>query len=233
MQNEDYDLDSLSEYLHIEKQKVERLASRGKIPGRRVDGQWRFSPHDIHQWVESRLGILDAGELAQVEGAMARQSSALPEDSTISSLLSIDTIAMPLAAKTKSSVIQSMSELAASTGLLWDIEKMATAVKAREEMLSTALDCGAALLHPRRPLSTILAQPILALGIASRGVPFGGKTLTDVFWLICSTDETTHLRTLARLSRIISSETTLDEIRHAESANEIYQIVCDAEAELL
>ena len=232
MQNEDYDIDSLSKYLHIEKQKVEKLTNRGRIPGRRVDGQWRFSPQEIHHWLEQRLGVLDQDELAQVEGAMARQSTALPEDSKISSLLSPETISIPFGGKTKTSVIQSMSELAASTGLLWDIEKMASAIREREEMQTTALESGVALLHPRRPLSSILGQPILALGVAGRGVPFGGNSLTDVFWLICSTDETTHLKTLARLSRIISNADVLDEIRAAEDAQTAYDVVCAAEAAL-
>lgn len=232
MQNEDYDIDSLSKYLHIEKQKVEKLTNRGRIPGRRVDGQWRFSPQEIHHWLEQRLGVLDQDELAQVEGAMARQSTALPEDSKISSLLSPETISIPFAGKTKTSVIQSMSELAASTGLLWDIEKMAAAIREREEMQTTALESGVALLHPRRPLSSILGQPILALGVAGRGVPFGGNSLTDVFWLICSTDETTHLKTLARLSRIISNAEVLDEIRTAEDAQAAYDVICAAEEAL-
>ena len=145
MQHEDYDIDSLAKYLHIEKQKVEKLTNRGRIPGHRVDGKWRFSPQEIHQWLERRLGVLDQEELAQVEGAMARQSTALPEDSTISSLLSPETISIPFGGKTKSSVIQSMSELAASTGLLWDIEKMASAVREREDMQTTALESGVAL----------------------------------------------------------------------------------------
>ena len=233
MQNEEYDLDSLAAYLHIEKKQAEKLASRGKIPAHRVDGQWRFPVLEVHQWLEKRLGVLDADELARVEQAMARQSSALPEDSTLSGLLSSETISIPLAAKTRSSVIRSMCELAATTGLLWDVDRMTDAVREREEMLTTALDCGAALLHPRRPLPSILAQPLLSLGITTRGIPFGGNgPLTDVFWLICSTDETTHLKILARISRIQSLPGFLDEIRNAASPERVYQIACDHEREL-
>lgn len=233
MQNENYDVDSLAAYLHIEKQKVKKLASRGKIPGKRIDGDWQFSPAEIHHWLEKQLGVLDSEELAQMEGAMARQSSALPEDSRISNLLSPETIAIPFPAKTKASVIQSITNLAASTGLLWDVEKMVSALRAREEMQSTALECGVALLHPRRPLASILAQPLLALGVTPRGVPFGGHSMTDIFWLICSTDETTHLKTLARISRVLAVEGFLEEIRDATNAQEVYDIVCRIEGGLI
>ncbi len=233
MQNEEYDLDSLASYLHIDKKQAEKLASRGKIPGKRVDGTWVFPALEVHHWLEERLGILDLQELAQVENAMARQATSLPEDSTVSGLLSPETISIPLAAKTKSSVIRSMCELAAATGLLWDIEKMSEAVREREEMFTTALDCGAALLHPRRPMSNILGQPLLALGVTSRGVPFGGSgSLTDVFWLICSTDETTHLKTLARISRLLSTDGFLDELRESDSSHHAHEIACRYENEL-
>ena len=205
-------------------QAVDAIASRLQAGGRLFY---------VGAGTSGRLGVLDADELARVEQAMARQSSALPEDSTLSGLLSPETISIPLAAKTRSSVIRSMCELAATTGLLWDVDRMTDAVREREEMLTTALDCGAALLHPRRPLPSILAQPLLSLGITTRGIPFGGNgPLTDVFWLICSTDETTHLKILARISRIQSLPGFLDEIRNAASPERVYQIACDHEREL-
>lgn len=233
MHNEEYNLDSLAAYLHIDKKQAEKLASRGKIPGKRVDGEWVFAALEVHHWLEKRLGVLDAAELAQVEHAMGRQVTSIPEDSTIAGLLSPDTISIPFTAKTKSSVIRSMCELAATTGLLWDVEKMSEAVKSREDMFTTALDCGAALLHPRRPMANILGQPLLALGITPRGVPFGGHgAMTDIFWLICSTEETTHLKTLARLSRLLSVPEFLTEIRQADSPLGVYQIACRYEEEL-
>ncbi|MCH8228677.1 MAG: PTS sugar transporter subunit IIA [Proteobacteria bacterium] len=57
---------------------------------------------------------------------------------------------MPLAAKTRGRVVSAMVELAAETGWLWDTDKMAEAVLAREQMQPTALDIGVALLHQAR-----------------------------------------------------------------------------------
>ena len=61
-----------------------------------------------------------------------------------------------------------MVEQAARTGWLWDVAKMAEAVRAREDLLPTALENGVALLHPRRPLANIIDRPFLALGRTSR-----------------------------------------------------------------
>src|SRR5690606_34931603 len=130
-----------------------------------------------------------------------------------------------LSGRTRNSIINQMCQLAARTGLLWDAEAMADAVRAREQLQSTAMDTGVALLHPRRPLANILAEPLLAVGIAPQGIPFGGSSrLTDVFLLICSCDDRGHLRTLARLSRLICDEQFLPNLRAAADAREVYEI---------
>lgn len=235
MQHEDFDVASLAAYLHLDPQQVDRLASRGKLPGRRVGGKWRFSPAEIHHWMEERLGLLDDGELAQVETAMTRppDSNDGEPDLTVKSLLSVGTISDSLPARTKNSVIEKMAELATTSGLLWDAGKMADAVRAREEMASTAMDNGLALLHPRRPQASILGGPVLALGRTGQGIPFGGsRVLTDLFWLICSTDDRSHLLILARISRLVAVEDLLTRIRHAIDATEIYDLLCEAEEEL-
>jgi nitrogen PTS system EIIA component len=120
-----------------------------------------------------------------------------------------------------------MVELAAKTGYLWDPAEMAEAVEARENLHPTALDNGVALLHPRRPLPQILEEPLLALGRTVQGIPFGGEggQLTDIFFLICSVDVSQHLRTLARLSRLISTEGFLPAIRSAADATDVLRAV--------
>jgi deoxyxylulose-5-phosphate synthase len=59
-------------------------------------------------------------------------------------LLPLEAIAVPLNARTRNSVIDSMVELAAQTGWLWDPKAMAEAVHAREDMHPTALENGVA-----------------------------------------------------------------------------------------
>ena len=119
-----------------------------------------------------------------------------------------------------------MTQLGVNLGLLWDGPKMADAILAREAMQSTALDAGVALLHPRRPMPGILAEGFVALGITTSGIPFGGgRRLTDVFFLLCSVDDRSHLRTLARISRFIANESFLDQLRHATGPAEVFDLI--------
>ncbi len=231
MAQPDFDIDRLAAYLHMSPAAVVKLADRGKLPARRVGGEWRFSAAEIHHWLEDRIGLSDDEALVQMEGALDRAAAAEDLEISISDLLKIEAIAVPLDARTRGSVIVKMTELAARTHLLWDPAKMAEAIRAREEMHSTALDNGVALLHPRRPMAAILAEAVLALGISPGGIPFGtGGRLTDIFFLICSTSDHEHLRILARLSRVINDPTFLSAMRAAEDAASLHRLIQDREA---
>jgi PTS system nitrogen regulatory IIA component len=231
----DFDTDSLARYLHVTPAQVQKLAERGNVPGRKIAGQWRFSRGEIHHWLEERIGAGDASDLQHVEGLLDR-AAGVHEGAAmaLSELLVPEAIAVPLAARTRSSVVTAMVELAAKSGLLWDPAEMAEAVQAREKLHPTALDNGAALLHPRRPLAHLLAQPLLAFGRTAGGIPFGSESgqLTDLFFLICSIDDSQHLRTLARLSRLIAVPDFLVALREAESSAEVLSIVQKFEAAL-
>jgi PTS system nitrogen regulatory IIA component len=128
-----------------------------------------------------------------------------------------------------------MCNLAASTGLLWDASEMAQAVSAREALHPTALENGVALLHPRRPQTSILSDSLVALGITTQPFPFGNTAghQTDVFFLICSTDDQIHLRILARLARLVSDEVLLTMLRSVQSPAEALELIKAAELELI
>jgi PTS system nitrogen regulatory IIA component len=235
MADDDFGIDSLAAYLHLSPSQVLKLAEREKLPGRKVGGQWRFSPAEIHHWLEERIGLSSDEELLQMEGVLRRAAGA-PEESSLSiaEMLPIEAIAIPLLARTRGSVITSMVELAARTGMLWDRAKMAEAVRAREDMLPTALENGVALLHPRRPLANLLAEPFLAMGRTDRGIPLGAPRggLTDLFFLVLSTDDRGHLRVLARLSRLIGDAELLTQLREAPDAFSAQRAIAEREERL-
>jgi PTS system nitrogen regulatory IIA component len=228
----DFTVEGLAKYLHLTPQKVARLADRGRLPGRKVAGQWRFARADILHWMEQRIGLTDEDDTVDVHTVL--QPTASEEDISIAALLPQEAIGVPFQARTRNSVFAAMADLAERTGWLWDREKMVEAVKAREELYPTAMENGVALLHPRRPMSNILARAFMALGVSRGGLPFGGNrgAMTDVFFLICSTDDRGHLRTLARLSRVLTASGFLDSLRAAPDAAAAHQLIADMEAAL-
>jgi PTS system nitrogen regulatory IIA component len=226
----DFDIDSLAAYLHITPAQVLKLVQRDRIPGRRVGGDWKFSEAEIHHWLEERIGASDNEELTRMQAMLDRQAPANETELLVSQLCPVQRIAVPLAARTRGSVIRSMCELAASDGLLWDSATMAAAVEAREQMHPTALESGVALLHPRRPQASILAESLLALGICSQPLPFSDSGhLTDVFFLIASYDDRFHLRILAKLSQMLREPEFLPALRAATSPDEAHRIITDTQ----
>ena len=225
-------LQQLSRYLHLPDAQVRKLVDKGAIPSRRVNGELVFSREEVHHWLEQRIGVSGEEELVQVEVALTKSvpPGTVEDDVSLVTLIPEGAIALPLKAKTRDSVIRSMIQLAGTTGLLWDTDAMAEAVKAREALHTTALDNGVALLHPRRPMPSLLGDTFLALGIVPSGVPFGGVAgLTDVFFLICSMDDRIHLRILTRLSRVLTHPEFLRRLRESSDVLEIRKLILEIE----
>ena len=233
MSHSTLDFTQLVKYLHLPDAKVKKLVDRGEIPGRKIKGEWQFSMPEVNRWLEQRIGVSDDNELADIESQFDRSTPTdTPQAVAIAQLMPLEAIAVPFLVRTKESAIRSMTQLAVGTGLLWDSERMADALRKREELHSTALDNGIAILHPRRPMPNILAETFLALGIAPSGIPFGGgfDNLTDIFFLLCSTDDQIHLRILARLSRILTIPNFLPTLRSLETPTEVKKLIADTES---
>ena len=200
------------------------MADRGILPGRKIGGEWQFAEADIHHWLEDQIGAYDEQELVQVESLLERAEPSVAP-TRISQMIPEGGIDPALPARTRQSVISEICKLGMMTGMLWDPDKMQQAVRARESLHPTALDNGVALLHPRRPMPGILAEGFILLGRTPQGIPFGGGCLTDLFFLICSTSDSEHLKVLARLSRLLTSDNVVDQLRRAADATEMREII--------
>lgn len=231
MPHESMNLEQLAAYLRRDLREVTKLASRGHLPGQKVAGQWRFARAEINHWLETQLPGYSEEELSDLE--RADPHFAEPEH-VITPLLSEASIAVPLPASTRASVLRELVRLAEQSWQVYDPDAIHEAVKAREEMGSTALANGVAIPHPRRPLAKALGESVIAFGRTASGVPFGAENgnLTDLFFLVCCRDDRTHLRVLARLSRLLLRPHFIDALRAAESPAETWQLIHSAESDL-
>jgi PTS system nitrogen regulatory IIA component len=93
-----------------------------------------------------------------------------------------------------------------------------------------------AIPHPKRPLSpSLLGDSVIAYGRTPSGIPFGAPRggLTDIFFLVCCRDDRTHLQVLARMSRLLLRPEFLDELRAAETPAETWEVITNAERDLI
>jgi PTS system nitrogen regulatory IIA component len=230
MSNEPYSASELAVRLGRDCRDVEKAADRGRIPGRKIGGQWQFHPAEIRQWLEVEMRAFTPEELAAVEGS--HRSHEIDPDKPLSSLLSVETVEVPLDGRTKRGVLEALVTAAGRTHHVWDPAAVLEAVLAREEAGSTAYELGVAIPHPRNPLPEILGDSVIAFGRTLSGIPFGGpkRSLTDLFFLVLCRDPRTHLQVLARLGRMLQQPDFPDALRAAETPADALRIIQEAEA---
>jgi PTS system nitrogen regulatory IIA component len=209
---------------------VRRLADRGELPGQRVGVEWRFNRAEMLDYLQHAMHDLDPEHIRNLERATAEE----PDETLIQTLLPLEAVELNLAARSRSSVLRELVNLAERTGLVYDHGQIVDLLLEREELRSTALPGGLAFPHPRRPLPYATAQPLLCLARVPSGVPFNAPDgrLTDLFVLVLSHDDRQHLHTLARLSRVFAGELT-EQLRGAEDAADALRLICAAEREML
>src|SRR5580704_4810383 len=165
MENEMMDLEQLATYLQRDVREVSKLASRGHLPAHKVAGQWRFARAEINHWIETQMHAYTEQELSALETGGTKTETEV----RVSELLSEASIAVPLRATTRASVLKELVNLAEQTWQVYDPQAILEAIRQREEMGSTALESGVAIAHPRRPLPTALGESVLAYGRTASG----------------------------------------------------------------
>jgi PTS system nitrogen regulatory IIA component len=225
-------LEELATYLQRDVREVTKMASRGHLPGRKVGGEWRFVRLEINHWLEGQMHAYTEQQLTALETAGGRD---LDREPIVSAFLSVASVAVPLTASTKGSVLRQLVALAEQSWQVYDADAIRQAIRQREEKASTALPTGVAIPHPHRPLPDALGEHLIAYGRTASPIPFGAERggLTDVFFLVCCRDDRTHLRVLARLSLLLMRPGFLDELRAAATPADTWELIASEERELI
>lgn len=223
-------LEDFARHVGMDVAEVAKLADRGRLPGHKIAGQWRFNRAQVTEWLQQEMHTFDAGRLTALERALGGQD----EGMMVTSLIGPEGIDLAIGAKTKPSILRELVKLAERTGLLYDPDGLLEALEQRETMCSTALPNGVAIPHPRQPMPYVSAEPLICVARSSRGIAFGSGygTLTQLFFLICCHDDRHHLRILARLMRILDAA-TVEAVLSAATVDEFLQVLIDTEAKVV
>ncbi len=229
-------LEDFAKYVGMDAREVKRMADRGKLPGQKIGGEWRFNRARVTEWLQQEMHMLDETRLIALERGIRSSSGISPEEQelTVTDLIGLEGIDVALPARTRASVLRELVNLADRTGLLYDRDGLLTAIEQREEMCSTALPNGIALPHPRQPMPYVSAEPLICVARTPAGIAFGSSygELTQLFFLICCHEDHHHLRVLARLVRLLAAE-TVGALLEVTSREEVLQILIDAEKRTL
>ncbi len=232
MSHEVFSLEELAKHLGRDRRELEKLVSRGRMPGRKVGGTWQFHSMEITRWLEKEMREYSSAELRNVE--VSQDSTTVCDTLPVTSIMHADLVQVPLQARTRRSVLESLIEVAGRTWQVWSPADIMTAVLQREELFSTAYPGGVAIPHPRNPLPDAHGESLIAYGRTFSGIPFGAASggLTDIFFLVLCHDSRSHLRIIARLGRMFQLPGFLDLLRECDDSAAAFDAIRAADEEV-
>lgn len=200
-----------------------------KLKGINRQGHKIFPREDVLNWLAENFTSLTSERLMRADHSSADSAGLDPFSCGITQLLSESEIYFPDKASTRSSVLRFISHKALECGAVYDAAELREQLEQRETVISTALKCGAALIHPLDIRQLYVERELLLLIIPPHPLPFGESRgrLTSLFFLLLFPDPHRHVHILARLNRLLRSndfiETILTATSHEKALDMVYR----------
>lgn len=234
MSHEILNLVKAAEHVHLDANELRHVAQRGEIEATKRGDDWLFSHRALDEWAQRNLLSARPKELkAQHRSMMDEHRRADKEGWGVAALFSSAAIDLQVQAKAKAGIIRDMTDLAETTGKVYDPEALFRELVAREEAASTAVGNSMALLHPRFHDPYLFEETFIAYGRTLRPVFFGAPDGegTRHFFLICATDHEVHLHVLARLAILSHGSDLMERLDAAETGEDVIAAIAEAEAQ--
>jgi excisionase family DNA binding protein len=231
-----FGIDEVARYLHLSGTDLDRLVKDQDIPFERHGERLVFRKVEIDAWASQRILGLEGRGLAEYHQKSSRGAQQIvPQAAIMPDMIQPGFIEPALTAKTKASVLRQMTALAERTRRVCDPHALLEGLEAREELCSTGIPGGLALLHTRTPESYLFEAAFLALGRTIQQIPFGSPDgqPTNLFFLIGCPDDRMHLHTLARLCLMAQKTDLLVDLRQAADAAAMCESILAAEQSVL
>ncbi|MEA2062440.1 MAG: PTS sugar transporter subunit IIA [Gemmatimonadota bacterium] len=142
--------------------------------------------------------------------------------------ISEKTIDPALAGRNKRELLRRMVDMIHRAGKIEDPEPLLGSLLEREKIMSTGIGRGIAVPHAMNPE---VEELIIALGRIPGGADFEALDRKPVYiiFLLVGPPESSgqHLKTLARISRLVQHTQFIDSIKQAGNAQDILQILTE------
>jgi nitrogen PTS system EIIA component len=149
----------------------------------------------------------------------------------LTELLTPDRVVLPLTARDKSGVIAELTRrLVRDAGGGFD--EVLDAIRERESVLSTGIGFGVAIPHAR---CAAVRDLVVVCGVSRAPVPFDaidGEPVRLVFLIVGpEASAGLHVKVLSRIARLVRREAVRQRLLEANTSDEFYKILLDAEAQ--
>ena len=138
-----------------------------------------------------------------------------------------ENIFLDFEAENKFDAIRILSVKAKELKLVRDARWLYEVVVAREELISTAIGHGVALLHPRHLHPSKIKTPSILFGRSSVPVDFDApdNKPVNIFFMLLLHNDKQHLFSLSYISKLIMNSGVLDSFATATSTKEIHELL--------
>ncbi len=135
-----------------------------------------------------------------------------------------ENITLDFHADNKYDAIRILSEKAKDLKLVRDARWLYEVVVAREELISTAIGNGVALLHPRHLHPSKIKTPSILFGRTDDGVDFDApdNKPVNIFFMLLLHNDKQHLFSLSYISKLIMNPEILEKFNSASDINAIH-----------
>ncbi len=230
-----FNLDQTAEYLHLKPADLQQLVRRQEIPCETLGGRCVFRQRELDVWASRRiLGMVDK-KLTDYHQVTSKEHDLSHDAAIITELARLEFVHTDVPARTKPSLLREMTRLADLTGMVFSAADLLSSLEERENLCSTAIADGIALLHPRNHEPYMFEDSFIVIGRTAHPLPFGAPdgATTDTFFLICCQDDRIHLHVLARICMMCRRTHLISAMRQAPDAAGIFEALCAAESEII
>ncbi len=230
----DLKIKDVAELLNVSETTIRRWLTGGKIPAYRLNHQYRFSRIEIETWMMScklskEKDLLPFGEEKQIYPASGEEDIPLSKAGTqqfslFRALLRGDVLTQ-VPGTTKEEVIRnSMGVVAPQLGL--DAELVVELLLDRERLMSTSLNCGVAVPHPREFLfKGPVDRVVMVFPIQPVDFEAFDKTPVHTLFFLFSSQDKRHLHLLAKIAHLSGSSDALEFFRSQPSKEAVLAYV--------
>jgi excisionase family DNA binding protein len=136
-------------------------------------------------------------------------------------------------ATNKFEAVAEMSKKAKDLKIVRDHRWLYQVVIAREELVSTAVGKGVALLHPRHHHPSKIKTPAIIFGRSREEIDFDAldNEPVNLFFMLLLHDDVQHLFSISYISKFLLHDENLDILRNAKTNKEIMQALSPSFAE--
>ena len=128
-------------------------------------------------------------------------------------------------ADNKYDAIATMSKKARDLKIVNDYRWLYEVVVAREELVSTAIGKGVAMLHPRHMHPSKIKEPTVLFGRSSEGIEFDAPDdqPVNIFFMLLLHNDKQHLFSLSFITKFLMHDKNLKLLTEAKTADVIYK----------